>query len=204
MMSYKQFSYSDGGEHYYLIDNGCVYGLSDSIRASKFPMEAGSTSLVMGGKGKNTDRLAMCESTSGEDNFLSGILVRFDLTLTVKAWIEFERYHFAQIVSSQSTMHRLKDMDLRTTFSAYVDPFMVQIMQDLQKRYAESKDPDDYLRLLYSCPAGLRLTAQVVTNYRQLKTIYKQRRNHRLPEWRAFCRWIETLPESEWLTTHGR
>lgn len=203
-MSYKQFVYDDGGGRYPIISNAMVYGLSDAIRASKFPMEAGPTDLVMGDKGKSTDRLALCESTSGEDNFLSGILVRFDLTATNKMWIEFERYHFAQIVSSQSTMHRLKDMDLRKAFSSYVDPFIVNIMIDLQQRYAETNDPQDYLRLLYSCPAGLKLTAQVVTNYRQLKTMYKQRRNHRLPEWRAFCQWIETLPASEWLTTFKR
>ena len=40
----------------------------------------------------------------------------------------------------------------------------------------------------------IRLTASMTTNYRQLKTIYAQRRHHRLPEWQAFCDWIETLP----------
>ena len=37
----------------------------------------------------------------------------------------------------------------------------------------------------------------MTTNYRQLKTIYRQRKNHALPEWKAFCKWIETLPWSE-------
>lgn len=99
-MSYKQFVYCNGSECYPIVSYASIYGLSDAIRASKFPMEARATDLVMGDKGKSTDRLAMCESTSGEDNFLSGILVRFDLTATNKFWIEFERYHFAQIVSS--------------------------------------------------------------------------------------------------------
>ena len=40
----------------------------------------------------------------------------------------------------------------------------------------------------------------VVTNYQQLKTIYAQRLNHRLPEWRAFCQQLEELPHSEWIT----
>ena len=46
-------------------------------------------------------------------------------------------------------------------------------------------------------PSGLELTARMTTNYRQLKTIYAQRKNHRLPEWRRFCEWIEDLPMSE-------
>jgi hypothetical protein len=51
-----------------------------------------------------------------------------------------------------------------------------------------------YLEILYTNPAGFELTARMTTNYRCLKNIYYQRRNHRLPEWREFCAWIETLP----------
>ena len=49
-----------------------------------------------------------------------------------------------------------------------------------------------YLDILMNVPAGLKLTARISTNYRQLKTIYYQRKNHRLPEWRKFCNWMET------------
>ena len=51
-----------------------------------------------------------------------------------------------------------------------------------------------YLEILYSNPCGMYLTARMTTNYQQLKTIYQQRRFHRLPEWQDFCDWIETLP----------
>jgi hypothetical protein len=57
-----------------------------------------------------------------------------------------------------------------------------------------------YLELLYSNPAGFRLTAKMSTNYRALKTIYRQRKDHKLPEWRAFCQWVRTLPHSEFIT----
>ena len=46
---------------------------------------------------------------------------------------------------------------------------------------------DNYLKLLYSTPSGLKLTARVTTNYLQLMTMYQQRHHHRLPEWRQFC-----------------
>lgn len=55
----------------------------------------------------------------------------------------------------------------------------------------------DYLRLLYSNPAGFELTARLTTNYRSLKGVYSQRKNHKLPEWRKFCDWVETLPYAE-------
>lgn len=54
-----------------------------------------------------------------------------------------------------------------------------------------------YLEILYSNPAGFMLTARMTTNYRCLRNIYIQRHDHRLPEWRAFCKWIETLPYAE-------
>ena len=57
-----------------------------------------------------------------------------------------------------------------------------------------------YLEILYTNPAGFRITASMTTNYRPLKTIYHQRRNHRLPEWQVFCDWVETLPNSELIT----
>ena len=54
-----------------------------------------------------------------------------------------------------------------------------------------------YLEILYSNPAGFTLTARMTTNYRCLRNIYMQRKDHRLPEWRAFCKWIETLPYAQ-------
>ena len=64
----------------------------------------------------------------------------------------------------------------------------------------EKEKKRKYLGILYSNPAGFEITAGMTTNYRQLKTIYSQRKNHRLPEWREFCKWIETLPHSELIT----
>jgi hypothetical protein len=60
-----------------------------------------------------------------------------------------------------------------------------------------------YLELLYTNPAGFTLTARMTTNYRCLKNIWRQRRNHRLPEWREFCKWIETLPYAKELIING-
>lgn len=55
----------------------------------------------------------------------------------------------------------------------------------------EEKD-DAYLTLLYNVPSGLKLTAGIVTNMGQIKTMIGQREFHRLPEWRYFCEyWIQ-------------
>jgi hypothetical protein len=50
------------------------------------------------------------------------------------------------------------------------------------------------MRLLSNCPQGIELFMRVTTNYEQLATIYRQRRNHKLKEWHIFCKMIEDLP----------
>ena len=181
------------------IDNVKVYGLENAVRCSKFPMSTDVESCTADIT-STTNKLATCKIGTGHDNFMNAIIVQFDLTFTVKAWTEAERYHFLNFISSQSTMHRIAQFNLEEAYNEYVDPRMIEIMKELVKRYNETKDPEDYLRVLYSNPCGFELTAGMTTNYRQLKTIYQQRKDHRLPEWRCFCDWIKRLPHSEWIT----
>lgn len=181
-----------------VVSSVSIYGLLPSVQASKFPMSTDTNTSPE--PTETTYRLAQCDPGSGHDQFLTGIVVQFNLTFTNKAWVEAERYHFLDFVSSQSTMHRIAQFDIDRAYIDYVDPRMVEVMKALVAEYNSDPTPEKYLRVLYSNPAGFRLTARMTTNYRQLKTIYRQRRNHRLPEWRAFCEWIETLPYSEWIT----
>lgn len=185
-----------------IVSSVSIYGLLPSVQASKFPMSTHTNTSPE--PTETTFRLAQCEPGSGHDQFLTGIVVQFNLTLTNKAWVEAERYHFLDFVSSQSTMHRIAKFDLDQAYISYVDPRMVEVMKELVAQYNADPTPNKYLRVLYSNPSGFRLTARMTTNYRQLKTIYRQRRNHRLPEWRAFCEWIETLPFSEFITSRGK
>lgn len=183
-------------DHSEIVSNVKVYDLKESVKASKYPMSVDTESV----NDEITDRvrsLAQSGKGEGHDQFMTGIRVAFDLTFTVKAWTEAERYRFLEFVSSQSTMHRISKFDLNKQYCEYVDPRIISIMEELKDAYNQSQDPEDYLRLLYSNPCGFKLTARLTTNYRALKTIYSQRKNHRLPEWRTFCSWVETLPYSE-------
>lgn len=136
---------------------------------------------------KRVQKLANTPLGSGHDNFLNGIVAQFDLTFTIKAWTEAERYHFLDFVSSQSTMHRLQKMDIAESVVESVDSRVVDVVEELVRKYNQNPTTENRLKMLYSCPVGLKLTARMTTNYRQLKTIYNQRWNHTLPEWRRFC-----------------
>lgn len=183
------------------IKNVQIYGLEDSIRASKFPM-AVDTDKCTSEITEKTISLGSVATGTGHDNFLKGIIVQFDWTFTPKCSVEVERYHFIDFVSSQSTMHRITKFDLDKAYIKYVDKIMINRMKGLVERYnamtKEQQNSDEgkelYLKILYSNPCGMFLTARMTTNYQQLKTIYQQRRHHRLPEWQWFCDWCETLP----------
>lgn len=190
------------------VSNAKVYGLTESIRRAKFPMSV-DTDKLSGELTRTIKSLAQCEKGTGHDQWLIGVIVQFDLKFSNKAWVEAERYGFLDFVSSQSTMHKISKFDLNESYNKYVDERIVDIMKEKVKEYntiCESCEDspttnaikkEKYLEILYSNPAGFELTAGMTTNYRQLKTIYSQRKNHRLPEWRDFCKWIETLPHSE-------
>lgn len=176
-----------------MINNCRVYDVFNSIRASGYPMKAHYDDEVAEKEltvqdWNRAEALAKRDSSEGHDNFLSGLLISMDITATKQWWTEFQRYHFQQIVSSQSTMHRLAKMQLDTACIKHTDSVIVNRLIELQKRYNENPTDENFLTLIYSCPSGLKLTARVTTNYRQIKTMVKQRHNHRLPEWREFCK----------------
>lgn len=191
------------------ICNVKVYGLEDSIKRAKYPMST-DISKLNSELTNGIKSLANSNKGEGHDQWLTGVIVQFDLTFTVKAWTEAERYHFLDFVSSQSTMHRITRFDLDEAYIEYVDPRIVEIMKEKVTEYNAlgkydmtdvklHQDLDElrkqkYLEILYSNPCGFKLTAGMTTNYRQLKTIYAQRKSHRLPEWREFCAEIEKLP----------
>lgn len=175
-----------------MIANAKVYGLLDSVKASKYPMAVDTTQC----NHDITERvksLARCAPGTGHDQFLTGIIVQFDLTFSIKAWVEAERYHFFDFVSSQSTMHRITKLDPDLQCNEYVHAGVIDILKTLIDIYNADPTEENYLHVLYNVPTGYQLTARMTTNVRQLKTIYQQRRTHRLPEWKSFCDWIESL-----------
>ena len=190
-----------------VINNIKVYGIENAVRGSKFPMSTDIESLNSDIV-ERTKKLGQSPVGAAHDQFLTGCLVQFDLTFTVKAWVEAERYHFFDFISSQSTMHRITKFDLDNAYIKYVDSRIIEIMKEKVNRYNrlvamkpdanipeyDQEIKDAYLEILYNNPCGFKLTAAMTTNYRQLKTIYYQRKNHRLPEWREFCKQIEELP----------
>lgn len=189
-----------------IISNVKIYDLEESLIASGYPMRTEGIIHPIDEKDvKRGEKLVLATKTGNgaHNQFLTGIRVNFDLTFTNKAWIEAERYRFLEFVSSQSTMHRITKFDLNTQYIEYVDSRIIEIMKEKIEEYNKLLDSEmidanrKYLEILYSNPAGFKITARMTTNYRCLRNIYIQRKDHRLPEWKTFCKWIETLPYAD-------
>lgn len=141
---------------------------------------------------------------SGEANMLTGVNVQFSIIASVKWWQQAQRYHWFQIVMSQSIMHNIanpkfvltpnhfaqSEVGALGTTSPVIDAF-IKYRDDLLDRYKGVPMPPKIKReLIYSVPVGMLEEARVTTNYLQLMTMYTQRINHQLDEWRYFCAWM--------------
>ena len=122
------------------VDNVRVYDLEESLIAAGYPMrtvaEIGELDEKDVKRGHNLSKA--CDNGNGaHGQFMTGIRVNFDLTLTNKAWVEAERYRFLEFVSSQSTMHRITKFNLREQYNEYVDPRIIDIMEEKVQEYNE-------------------------------------------------------------------
>lgn len=209
------------------ISNVKVYDLEETLVASGNAMRTEPVTVTSDEVEKGLKRMERLVKSSYNsdvhchDNALTGIRVSFDVKYPQYWSLEFQRYHFADIVTSSSKMHRLCKMNISEACNKYVDKTVIERMQKFVDNYntAVNSDVEDYayydneqhktvyvyghdnvvyacfMRMISNCPMGLELFMRVSTNYKQLQTIYNQRKNHRLKEdWGAFCEMIEKLP----------
>ena len=155
------------------------------------------------------------------DNFLTGIRVSFDLKYSQYITKQCQRYHWFDYVSSNSLMHRLVKMDADKICNKYVSQECVDKLNADINRYNDIASWDDfngatfilrdgtelttrnkgealywaYMKCISDCPMGVELFVRVSTNYKQLQTMYWQRKDHKLKEdWGEFCKFVEALP----------
>lgn len=186
-----------------------VSGLERAVMASGNPMRISAIDTTITPTTSDWERaykLGKVTSGSGHDNFLTGITVVFDVKYPQYWSMEFQRYHFAQIVSSTSKMHRLvataKTKNFKKQFNKYVDIEAIERIEYYIRQYEDTDEKYYYfMKALSNLPMGYELWMTVTTNYAQLKTIYNQRKGHKLREdWGVFCDMILSLPKFKELT----
>lgn len=211
------------------IENTEVWGFKGAIRGARNPMNSWDRmdSTFDGEVVIGPNDLKLCQSLvkAGAEHakFMRMIHVQADLTLPRLIWSEFDTYKFVE-KNSQSTIHKLLNtfneitMDMFETDYTWNEFYLkratIDELEKLRKQYAEVKSSKDVENkseilneLLYRAkmilPESFLQLRTIDTNYAELRNIYFQRKNHKMPQWHIICDWIKGLPYSKELITLG-
>ena len=158
--------------------------------------------------------------------FMRMITVYVDITAPLYWWKEFDTYKVGTVANSCSTMHKIADKEFTledfscehlyagddidgmyysTTAeeeftSNDVFKVVIEALNNYRKQYLITKDKKDWWQMIQLLPSSYNQKRTVMLNYEVLANIYKSRRNHKLDEWKDFCKWISSLPYSELIT----
>ena len=147
---------------------------------------------------------SLVRAGTDESKFMRQIFISVDVTAPLYWWKEMDTYKVGTVANSTSTMHKLssrpieindfsfdKDWDLDFNLAK---EYIISACETLRQKYVGTKDKRYWRALIQLLPESYNQTRTWTANYAVLRNIYFARRNHKLQEWRDFCKWIETLP----------
>lgn len=160
------------------------------------------------GFGKNDVELLgrLSNLPSEERKFLRMMPMLVDISATFTWWKQFDTYKVGTVSNSCSTMHTLlkrpiseKDFtDMPIEVGEVALDVIIDSLNGLRERYKATDDPklkkQIEATIFTLLPMGYMQKRTICLNYEVLKNIYRQRRGHKLQDWKDFCLWIETLP----------
>lgn len=168
--------------------------------------------------GPNDYKLAKSLWKGGTEHrkWMRQVIVWVEITAPRYWWSEFDTYKIGTSANSESTMHTIlkedfnvsqfewpkfngSDWDIMTAFNDYIDT--IKIVRDRANEVTGS-DREYYQQMLKGMlPESFLQKRTICLNYEVLATMYRQRKNHRLPQWsKDFVSWINTLPYNEFIT----
>ena len=144
---------------------------------------------------KRGERLGSSPLGEGHNCYLKGVQFNVIINAPLYWMKQYQRYHFTDIISSQSTMHRITKMDIKKVCGEFVDNRVIEVLNEAIDDYNNTEDVDIkhllFNKIVANCPSGLTLTQGITLNYLQLVSMYKQRKNHKLEDWsedfKEFC-----------------
>ena len=162
----------------------------------------------------------LCNAGTDHRKFMRMITVYLDITAPLYWWKEFDTYKVGTVANSCSTMHKiaakeftLNDFSHEHLFHNINDTEMwfdidflkvldntIFYLNKARELYLKTHDKKYWWQMIQLLPSSYNQRRTVMLNYEVLANIYPMRKNHKLNEWRDFCKWIETLPYSELIT----
>lgn len=166
--------------------------------------------------GENDLDLMKRLAVAGSDHrkFMRMIMASCDITAPLYWWKEYDTYKVGTVANSCSTMHKihaneftLDDFSHEHLMNGYDEFDSLEALQHTirslnvcRTKYLETKEKMWWWQMIQLLPSSYNQRRTVMLNYEVLRNIYRARKNHKLDEWRDFCKWIETLPYSELIT----
>lgn len=158
--------------------------------------------------GENDHSLMKKLSQAGTDHrkYMRMMPVYVRITAPLYWWKEFDTYKVGTVANSCSTMHKIQSKefmpeDFSTEHLSYQLKQILEIimdeLNDARLIYLRTRKKDDWWQMIQLLPSSYNQTRNVMMNYEVLANIYHSRKNHKLDEWREFCKWIENLPYAE-------
>ena len=144
------------------------------------------------------------------------VVVWVEITAPRYWWSEFDTYKIGTSANSESTMHTIlkesfnqsqfewpqfngSDKIIENIFNEYINS--IKLIRDYANK-TEGEDKEHYQQILKAMlPESFLQKRTICLNYEVLATMYRQRKNHRLPQWsKDFVSWVNTLPYNEFIT----
>ena len=198
-----------------------IWGFEHAVRGMRNPMNSWDKSdtfvdsdLVLLGKKDKELMKRLIHAGTSHRKFLRQIFVSVDITAPLYWWKEFDTYKVGTTANSCSTMHKIHDKEFT------LDDFSVEHLDDdvlnkpfkdtisclnfFRQLYIQDHDKDCWWQMIQLLPSSYNQKRTVTMNYENLLNIYETRRNHKLDEWKDFCKWIERLPNAELITGKER
>lgn len=140
--------------------------------------------------------LGSAKPNSGHDCAIKGVLVNVNIEADQSFWLQWERYHHQDTISSMSTMHCLTKFEkIDEMFSKYTDPRSIAILNEYIEIYNYNPTSENFHKVIHNCPEGIELCRRVSLNYLQIKTMLNQREYHKMYAWsKDFIILAEKLP----------
>ncbi len=194
-----------------------IWGFEHAVRGMRNPMNSWDKSdtfvdsdLVLLGKKDKELMKRLIHAGTSHRKFLRQIFVSVDITAPLYWWKEFDTYKVGTVANSCSTMHKIHDKEFT------LDDFSVEHLSDdvlnkpfkdiisclnfFRQLYIQDHDKDCWWQMIQLLPSSYNQKRTITMNYENLLNIYETRRNHKLDEWKDFCKWIERLPNAELIT----
>lgn len=224
---------SDSSYGFYIrreIDEPCSWGKIDDPTDEDFADDCVEYMDGIFNLGENDHSLMQRLSNAGTEHrkYMRMMPVYVRITAPLYWWKEFDTYKVGTVANSCSTMHKIAEKEFTLEdFSTehlkfddnrpiYSEPEKIRIdgnghicltinlLNYWRKQYLKSKSKDDWWQMIQLLPSSYNQTRNVMLNYEVLANIYRQRKNHKLDEWREVCKWIESLPYSKLITVDSR